>query len=279
MFNLGYCKFELPRPSVDLKTGGEIPSLLVHWKHSRKRSFWKESKATSHHHFPPCPSGQVWGLTDKVFSFRPLKAVNIRPQLPVAYHMVSTDTFLLKTANITLLLWPRFCFPNRCSYGTHPWMFYIWHRTSCLRGSFLSPTTQEMPSNRHKISPVLHLALTTPLRIRSSYPNLQDEAITHDCHDWAQVTNMCQLSTTLRLASGYRSSWSFSSLPPLTLTATGTSGERLIYGEVILLHRLCLQHVFTLQVLLLDPHQRVQYWNRSGRMLQRLSQPVFTPVI
>lgn len=142
-------------------------------------------------------------------------------------------------------------------------------------------TAQEMPSNRHKTSLVPHLVLTTSLWFGSSYPNSQDRAITHNCHKWAQVTNMCQLSTTLCLASGYQSSRSFSSLPLLILTATSTSGElpSLIYDEVILLHRLCLQHVFTLQVLLLDLHQRVQYGNRSGKMLQRLSQPVFTPVI
>lgn len=116
-----------------------------------------------------------------------------------------------------------------------------------------------------KISALLHLARTTTLWIRSSYLNLQDKVITHDCHNWAQVTNMCQLSTTLCLASGYQSSWSFSSLPLLTLAAMSTSEELsgLIYGEVILLHRLCLQHVFTLQALLLDLHQRVEYWVRE----------------
>lgn len=76
--------------------------------------------------------------------------------------------------------------------------------------------------------------------------------------------------------------------PPIVfITATadtnsyGSSGElsRLIDDKVILLHILCLQHVFTLQVLLLDLHQRPEYWNRSGKMLQRLSQPAFTPVI
>lgn len=43
----------------------------------------KQQAVTTSHH---CPSGCV-ELTDKVFSFRPLKAVNIRPHLPVAYHM------------------------------------------------------------------------------------------------------------------------------------------------------------------------------------------------
>lgn len=138
--------------------------------------------------------------------------------------------------------------------------------------------TNKMPSRRHQISPLAPNAL--PL-IRSSYTNSQGRVITHSCHNWAQVTNMCQLSTTLPLASGYQSSWSVSSLPLLTLMAMSPQENCPIWfmTEVILLHRVCLQHVFTLQVLLLDLHQRVEYWNRSGRTLWGLSQPVFTPVM
>ena len=83
MFNLGYCKCEyesqdlgvcemltFPRPSVDLKTGKEILSFMVHWKHSKKRSFWKESKATSHHHFPPSPLRPSVGIDWQGFQFQ-----------------------------------------------------------------------------------------------------------------------------------------------------------------------------------------------------------------
>lgn len=61
-----------------------------------------------------------------------------------------------------------------------------------------------------------------PLWFCNSYPNSQDPAITHKCHNWTQVTNMCKLSMTLWLALGYQSSWSFSSPPLLTLTTTGS---------------------------------------------------------
>lgn len=77
--------WKCPGPGGALKLAQK--SLLVHRTHSGKRSFWKENKATGRHHFPPPPLRPSAGLTDKVFSFRPLKAVNIRPQLPVAYHM------------------------------------------------------------------------------------------------------------------------------------------------------------------------------------------------
>lgn len=99
---IGVCKMlKVPQPWRGLKTGTEIPSLLVHRTHSGKRSFWKENKATSRHHFPPPPLRPSAGLTDKVFSFRPLKAVNIRPQLPVAYHMVCS------WAQTHFFFWPQ----------------------------------------------------------------------------------------------------------------------------------------------------------------------------
>lgn len=40
--------------------------------------------------------------------------------------------------------------------------------------------------------------------------------------------------------------------------SSGKKKSRLIYDQVIWLHRLCLQHVFTLQVLSLELHQRVE---------------------
>lgn len=162
--------------------------------------------------------------------------------------LLTTDTFLPRTTDITLMFWPPFV-----------------AQTATLMG--LSGLIAESDAAYFKKS---HSG-TEGLRLNISEPSHPPQG---------------HSSRVPRLSRGHRHvssdakgrSRSFSSP---TLTTSSTSGEvaGLVYGKAILLRQPCLQHVFTLQLLLLDLHQRADCWVRQARIFGRLSQPAFTPVI
>lgn len=126
------------------------------------------------------------GLTDKVFGFKPLKAVNIKPQLPVAYH----------------IFWPPFVAqttPHMGLRGTQPAVLLVWHSGRSLSGS--SQTDTEKIKKHKKELP-------------------SSSGFMAECAGQNYSTRMsqpCQVNTTFGPTWGHQSSWSFSSLPLLTL--------------------------------------------------------------
>lgn len=155
----------------------------------------------------------------------------------------------------------HFCFPNHCSYtslgGEHVLKFF-WSRLSgsCL---FLKSPSKKIKRQKKKLSPVSRLNSTSFSQIHGTYRDPRYTAITHECHNPVQIANM---------SAEHDTAWHGLLIFFITATADSNDYSRerqgLIYDERILLHRLCLQRVFTLQVLLLDLHQRVHHWNGSG---------------
>lgn len=197
-----------------------------------ERKIKQQATTASRHH----PSGQVWDWLTRFSVSDPskLSTSGLNCQLLTTWPVRKHRHISSPDRKHYLGVLTPFCCPNCCSYGAqgaHP------HNVKSDMGAVVSDlffsqicaTAQEVPSNRHKTSPVPHLVLTTSCWICSSYPDSQDRAISHKCHNWAQVTNMCQVSTTLCLASGYQSSWSFSSQPLLTPTATSPQENCLVW--------------------------------------------------
>lgn len=131
---------------------------------------------------------------------------------------------------------------------------------SCLSRSrlFFNPFTKPPPPKKKKLSPASWLNSTSFSQIHSSYRDPRYTAITHECHNRVQIANM---------SAEHDTAWHGLLIFFITATADSNDYSRewqgLIYDERILLHWLCLQRVFTLQVLLLDLHQRVHHWNGS----------------
>lgn len=126
-------------------------------------NFEKKIHQQAFHHFPSSPPGPSRRLTDKVFSFKPLKAVNVKPQLPVPYH----------------IFWPPFVAqttPHMGLRGAQPTMRLVWHSGRSFRGS-----RQMYRKHKQEPSSSAYVAVTE---------NVQDRTVVHKCHNQARATNV-----------------------------------------------------------------------------------------
>lgn len=164
-----------------------------------KRSFWKENKATSHHHFPAINPQAKCGIDWQGFQFQTPQSCQHRAStascLPHGL-LVSTATFLLLTTNITLLFWRPFVAQTAARMGLKGLIPSKSDTGAVVSedpvSSQFSATTQERPSNRHKTSPVPHLVLTTSLWITQTHrtgpllTTVTTEPRSQTCVNWAR---------------------------------------------------------------------------------------------
>lgn len=191
---------KVPWPRHDLITGTEIPSLLVHQTHSGERSFWKENKATSHHHFSNQPSGQVWDWLTRfsISDSSKLSTSGLNCQLlttwPVRKHRHISDSdhkhylavltpFMLPKP---LLIWGS---GGSSRHVLNLTLKQLFQKIPFLRNS-ASPHNKCHQTDI-KYPPLPHLVLTTLLWITQTHmtgPLLTTEHRSQTCVNWAWLS-------------------------------------------------------------------------------------------